>query len=123
MSEATTYGASVAALQKLDTDAQVDEHDDRRCAQGVQGMTASQEALDNALTRFELDQRTLSASKRLQETTGALERLVADGASAAGRVAEATQTALESVGGHRQLAQAVQEHGEAAQMGWYRNGR
>ncbi len=123
MTEATTYGASVAALQALDREAQLCEQDGRRCAQGMQGMTASQGALDNALTRFQLDRRTLSASQRLQEATDCLERVVEEGAAAAGRVAEATQAALESVGGHRQLAQAVQEHGEAAQMSWYRSGR
>lgn len=123
MAEATTYGATVAALQQLDQKAQLSEHAAQTCASGVQGMTNSQAALDAALTKFKLDQRTLGASKRLQEATGALERAVAATSVRARCVSESTQTALQTVGEHRQLAQAVQEHGEAAEMEWYRNGR
>lgn len=123
MSEATTYGATVVALQTLDAKAQVCEQDSQQCARGMQDMTASQAALDQALTRFRLDGRTLAASQRLQEATETLERLVAEGASTARAIVASTLTALESVGTHRRLAQAVQEHGEAADMGWYRGGR
>jgi hypothetical protein len=123
MSEATTYGASVAALQTMDQKAQGCDQAAQTCAQGVQGMTASQQALDAALHRFELDRRTLTASARLQDSSDALERTANEVAAESRRLGESTQAALESVGQHRQLAQAVQEHGEAAQMGWYRGGR
>lgn len=123
MSEATTYGGTVVALQNLDETAQVCEQDSQQCSRGMQDMTASQEVLDQALARFRLDGRTLAASKRLQEATAALQRLVADGAYTAREIVAATLVALESVGAHRRLAQAVQEHGEAADMQWYRGGR
>jgi hypothetical protein len=123
MPEATTYGASVTALQSLDQKAQACEMTATGCATGVQEMTTSQAALDSALTKFQLDQRTLAASRRTQEATGGLEQAVGAAASAFRRLAELTQAALESVGGHRRLAQAVQEHGEAADMRFYTGGR
>jgi hypothetical protein len=123
MSEATTYGASITALQTLDQKAQECEMVATDCATGAQEMTSSQATLDAALTKFKLDQRTLAASKRTQEATAGLEGAISTAKAAFCRLAELTETALESVGGHRRLAQAVQEHGEAAQQGWYHNGR
>lgn len=122
MSE-TTYGASVAALQQLDQKAQSCESEAQRCEQGAQGMTTSQATLDASLAKFKLDGRTRAASQRLQEATGAFERLIAEVKTDAHSLSASTKAALEAVGQHRQLAQAVQEHGEAAQMDWYRGGR
>ena len=121
--EATTLGAALTAAQALDDKAQSCEQTGELCARGAEAMTQSQGALDAALIKFQLDRRTLAASKLMQEATHGLEEAAAHVGGSARALSELSKTLLERLGGHRRLAQAVQEHGEAAQMGWYGGGR
>lgn len=123
MPEATTFSATVAALQELDQDAQECEQEGRRCSVYFVDLIVSQDTLNAALMRFKLDARTMAASQRLREATSQLGQTIDEANAGDRRVSEATQAALETVGQHRRLAEAVQEKGDAAAMPWYCGGR
>ena len=123
MADVITIEQAIALLHRVDEEnAQVVALEMQLLATDAGDLVESQQAYHQALgpAGADIDDDALAATADLQTATSAVEEEGATASRIAGEVTAHIGAALQSLGSHSRLSEAVQAHPGAARMGFYR---
>lgn len=123
MADVMTREQVEAKLQELDEQyAQIVQLSMTRLASSAEELDKSAQAFYQALgpAGADIDDDTLAATGALQTANQTVVEEARTASRLAGEVGAHMGAALESVGSHRRLSEAVQAHGGAAKMDFYK---
>ena len=120
--ESRTLDQALATAHALDEQAQLLAHNATALKARTDGLTTSQQAFHTSLgpAGADIDDDTLAGVARMSAGNAGLSEEAGQTTTAVSTLAGLLGGVVESLGGHRRVAEAVQAHGGSAKSGFYR---